>query len=1551
VTSDYLGKYAANLAFVSKKIKPFDAAYADRCLKAAKALYDFTLPKLNSTNTSAYNGATIVTDDVAFGALALLWATGERKYLDDLCFDKTIGTKASATFPKLFQGGLFTNNDPLFSKTSANTDWASCQTHVLWGFFRLILNDQALCTELELSDAERLGLIEKTMVNLMANLSSVGAGAQTISLPEGVLWVPSAVKYDLPWFTMHTQMEWVWNRYQAGNITDMYYYYDIATRIQGVALPNTPASTDWKAAEVKTIMVRMLDYMFGVNPWDISMVYGVGEKNFNHPHHRAANPEGKNVPGAFYRYFPPVGALQGGYMPTATSVYSEHYDDYFHSETGIDGTTNIFMPVVGLAKEDTIGPPSGTVRIIYVGCEEAIIEVRQSRYGNAVIRYGAGPLAQKTASSDSAGVLHRITLKGLTRGTTYNFDVVVSDMFQRESVLLYLDEEKKYVKFSFTTPQNCPTNADISNVKVCKVTSDSAEIFWYTPNGEFDSKVVYGTQKPPTTVQDGDVSGHPVKFHYVKIGNLKEKTTYYFYVESGESRDDNKGQLYTFTTPVQYVKFDVRTLRYSWADKPALGVNIVNQDIKAYDSLELRLYFRDKEGFENDLGARIDIMVLYRADGFQDTITGELRRAIWANLATQKPTKMDDTYDPTDGTYAFYFTIPLWGVEMRSLSRIRLDVVFVRWEPERHQDLLDMAPLHQISNRDWSFGPHSRANGDPVDYPGVPVLPKNDVDETYFKQPINYYVTIYRKNQYVWGYSPSQAELKTKKTQYQMESQVTSPLNNPAADYVFIQRQNARTVDVSGWAKVEPIDGTLNDIWVNGVKQTNPSALFTKNAADGRFYFTIPVPVQNGRNNVDITLFSGPPSTCEECYGCAVSNHEFFVEFQGAKQYPSLLVLRDQANQPISDTAKLDTTIFNIVVTDRNGNQNVKAPDAVTVRIKNIVNGDSLTVTLTETGDSTGIFQTAVPIAVVDRTPAQTGSSQIAMNGGDRVRIWYVDPTDSADSSEAFLVSRANFPLAGRGWLKDSDGNGAADMLVVEYSMPLKQNVDSITINFPNATTGYTARAATDGFSIANNTQIVLYKQQLPDGITGFSSMLYSSGISYLTSNGLVKASPFPLFDSIGPVLNGQAIVRERLEAGTDTITLTLSEAVKMEKITGSTLLLRRAGVDYPVQVIGVMGSSGLVDTIICNAGGVNFTAGDSLRFNSASELTDLSSNRPHAKNRGVPVLIKAGLPRIVYAYFLDTDYNGIIDNVRIGFSKPVTAENLRVGLKWSGNSMKTIGNATIGLSDGSATEITVRTDSTFTNNTVSTAGPMLAAVVQAASPGDTVFSEAADSAAPVISTARFTLYNGDVSAGTFSDTLRIVFSEPLAPDAAARIATFSMMSTQTPYQFDVTGCKSIGSREYLFYGRSQGREYPVNGDLIWLLPASRVADIKGNVQLSENNRHVPVSVDDVGFSLKDVEKTACPNPFNPLYEKYRVTLKLKASRFPFQLDSTARVRIFDKVGTAVTELYSRPIQAGLEILWDGTNRKGRMVGEGSYLFTIFYKGEREKILVGVKRR
>lgn len=352
VTSDYLGNYAANLAFVSKLFESYNNVYSAKCIEAAKKIYAFTKDRKDVASTEAYPGSITYSDDLAFACLALLWATGERQYLNDLCIDTAIGEMASTDFPKAaFEGGWFAHHDPIFFNGLANTGWANTHAHVLWGFYRLILDDEVFCDSLGLSQEQRLGLIEKTVYTLITNLPS-GSGTQQIELPDGGTWIESNVKYELPWFNMFTESDWGWNFFQAGNIAQMYYYYDITSRIKDLELPSTPASTDWKTEEMKTILVRMLDYMLGVNAWDVSMINGIGFKNFNHPHHRAANPELRNS-AIEYNYRSPVGALIGGNDPT-TEIYNDDVNEYFYSDVGIEGVTTLLMPVCGLSCTDRI---------------------------------------------------------------------------------------------------------------------------------------------------------------------------------------------------------------------------------------------------------------------------------------------------------------------------------------------------------------------------------------------------------------------------------------------------------------------------------------------------------------------------------------------------------------------------------------------------------------------------------------------------------------------------------------------------------------------------------------------------------------------------------------------------------------------------------------------------------------------------------------------------------------------------------------------------------------------------------------------------------------------------------------------------------------------------------------------------------------------------------------------------------------------------------------------------------------------------------------------
>jgi hypothetical protein len=351
------GSFCAGLAFVGKLFGAYDAAYAAKCITIARELYDWGKANQAAYSNAAMNGSDRTNDDLALAALALWWATKDSVYKNDLLYDKTIGPSAQpAIYPKGgFSGGWFTHKQPGMFKDRANTSWADIDAYSLWGLYRLILIDEATAASYGISAAERLHLIENILYCQIANLCDVSDGDQTITLPaSSFAWKSSALKCSSLWGWMMIQVDWMPNRYQAGNITELFCYYDIASRVQGIALPNSPASTDWKAADVKSILLKQLDYMLGLNPWDVSMIVGIGGKNLNHPHHRASNPELNNT-NFEYPYRPPVGALSAGYYPTV-ALYDEsmggNSSSYMHSEISIDATTSIFLPICGMAQTD-----------------------------------------------------------------------------------------------------------------------------------------------------------------------------------------------------------------------------------------------------------------------------------------------------------------------------------------------------------------------------------------------------------------------------------------------------------------------------------------------------------------------------------------------------------------------------------------------------------------------------------------------------------------------------------------------------------------------------------------------------------------------------------------------------------------------------------------------------------------------------------------------------------------------------------------------------------------------------------------------------------------------------------------------------------------------------------------------------------------------------------------------------------------------------------------------------------------------------------------------
>ena len=363
--SNISGEIVAGLAILAKDYKKYDKDFADSCLLVAEKMYDFAKalaqgkdkydgdkPFVNNVQAAgwsipSYNGNNEFQDDLALASVALLYATGREEYADDMI--RTTELFASQKIRDgagFFAGGWFATENSGMLKNVKNTSWANAHSFALYALYKLILADKTKATEeYGLTEEERLAAIEDCLADMIANLGDMSVyETASIELPTGgVPWKTNIIKYDPTWYTMMTDWDMGYNRYQMGNIFEVLAYADVAADIekQGIKLP-TMESTDLKASEMRQLGINQLNYMLGMNPWDISFVYGIGDKNDAHPHHRASNPEGKNSPGLNYKYTCPVGGLAGVRTPSATNSWvperEPSWDDWPSSEACLDAT-------------------------------------------------------------------------------------------------------------------------------------------------------------------------------------------------------------------------------------------------------------------------------------------------------------------------------------------------------------------------------------------------------------------------------------------------------------------------------------------------------------------------------------------------------------------------------------------------------------------------------------------------------------------------------------------------------------------------------------------------------------------------------------------------------------------------------------------------------------------------------------------------------------------------------------------------------------------------------------------------------------------------------------------------------------------------------------------------------------------------------------------------------------------------------------------------------------------------------------------------------------
>ena len=292
------GDLAAALAMLSVTWRPYDAAWSDTALQAARGLYDWAkVNPIENPSTPAYTGIPPNTATLALAATALLWATRDSNYLKDLAYDKTLGTRGNTSlFPQgSFEGGWLVWQDWYLRKGSATTDWANRHALALYAFARLILLDAEMATSCGVrNEAERVLLLRRTVSGMQENLVSISDGAtKAFDLPTlDPNLMGGAVGVTPDWNMQLIQTEWMAPRYVAGNVLEVLLYADVARDLRAGKGGASLAALAWPVEGATSLAVRQLDWILGLNRWDVSFVGGIGSKNFTSAHHRAANPEG-----------------------------------------------------------------------------------------------------------------------------------------------------------------------------------------------------------------------------------------------------------------------------------------------------------------------------------------------------------------------------------------------------------------------------------------------------------------------------------------------------------------------------------------------------------------------------------------------------------------------------------------------------------------------------------------------------------------------------------------------------------------------------------------------------------------------------------------------------------------------------------------------------------------------------------------------------------------------------------------------------------------------------------------------------------------------------------------------------------------------------------------------------------------------------------------------------------------------------------------------------------------------------------------------------------
>ena len=1218
------GMFAAALANVSVGYRPFDPAYSDSLLNAAKDIYAKVVypsffEELGATgrNTSFpgfYTGGGPLYDDGAAAALALWYATGDTTYRYDLYKNPKIFNNESNYHFNLeyFKGG-FLGNISGFTPGGWASDYQNIHSYVLFGFKRLILDDKINAIELYgLTEQERDSLDMRVMATFNKVINDATNDGDSVAVHNpGTSGEPHASDTYLhvipPYNLLWVSFDWGVIRYNLGTAVAVFLMYELTKdeRYLKVALDN-------------------MYYALGANPWDISLLMGAGDKNPQHPHNRAANPDGYNAGAMPYKYRCPKGALMGGREPTKTLI--EDWSKYTSTETCIDFSAQFLFPAQSLAETlpiDAEGPLYSNIVGTPITDTSAIISWDANEVALTTVFYNTIPdrNTAKSVQQDKASKGGSITLNGLISGQTYYF--FLEGMDTQRNVAMD-DNHGQWYTFTMI-----PELTTISGVTICQVDHQSAKIYWWTSN-RMNGVVNYGTSS--ALGQSQSAEGGAVLFHEATLTNLQPGTTYYFKVSSGAATSDE----YSFTTEAYAVYADldiwIKPSAYQntsncspsngWQKCGDFIIEIDNNDTTNFEDFELRLYLGD--------GAITETPVSYIGQVFDGT-----------GLVVGMP-QVQFGAQTTDGAGKSYMPITV-----KSKLYVSGRIIFqVKWLTTTYAS---------FDPQSWSLGAHmgedAQEQFEGIDLTQAPYftgsetaqLEKNSSGTKVVAFTRDPYVPVYYHGKHIYGYGPDD----TPETGPQVRRNVSIEFVSPFVTPFFSIEKEEYPTQYQGYSKVTPT-GILDDLEMNGTSQFGRT-IYDPDTRKDAFVFGLDTVLSYGNNYMEWVSWHNHGANLNGSYDCACAVMRTNVEIDTITAPPEQRFLKFTVDTVSAYTGK--KAEVHVQLLDSN------LTPITTERITIQLSSENGLAKFFVSSDATVAGGDGFNVDIVNGEAVFYVSSDMATQtwlkaaGPNTSKVRY-------DNNPALLLIQdlPPWPIIDLARMVDMDCNGVPDAIAItlsnEYMADQQQKFNSVKFVYGNDTITSTTIISQNGKDLV-----------VAAPITDTAVKTNPTGSITLISDiaGKQEFSTDFYQDGISPTLVSVSVLERVDTATTDRVYLQFSEPIQAPGLTWPTKVMPN---DNPITVLAAKLYNDSLNIweyeIAFEAGGGALIAeGMQVQLLSTSGIRDLAGNGiGDCPPEILTVLLKIRPVPMTYASISDANEDGLAEHVDINFSQAVDAKH-----------------------------------------------------------------------------------------------------------------------------------------------------------------------------------------------------------------------------------------------------------------------------------------------------